>query len=176
MTIRVLSSLYVYDSTLLAMLMTGAEVRAYPEYSAGHFVRTAAGAPLDGAKPSNVGGCPDCIYDYVSGLRYEIDVARPAGSRIRNLMYGGAALGDAQQFVVVVNTERGVLDPADFASVDRRLTRDGTPVFRAVSVVGGDSQVPSASGVSRAACRAGGTCRVRGWSPKVVKAVRAGRG
>lgn len=99
----------------------------------------------------------------MSGLSYEIDIAQAAGSRIRNLTYNGAALDDAQQFVLAVNnyrangggafpfvasarelwsesteirtriaewvTAKGVLDPRDFASVDWKLTREGTPVF-----------------------------------------------
>ncbi|MET9369473.1 5'-nucleotidase C-terminal domain-containing protein [Streptomyces griseoflavus] len=162
-TIRDLSSLYVYDNTLVAKLMTGAQVRAYLEYSAEYFVHTPAGAPVDVDRLTNAGGRPDYNYDYVSGLRYEIDIARPAGSRIRNVTHDGAALDDARQFVFAVNnyrangggafphvasarelwaesteirtriaewvTDKGVLDPADFASADWRLTRDGTPVF-----------------------------------------------
>ncbi|MFF9487831.1 bifunctional metallophosphatase/5'-nucleotidase [Streptomyces sp. NPDC014676] len=162
-TIRDLSSLYVYDNTLVAKLMTGAQVRAYLEYSAEYFVRTAAGAAVDVAKLTNAGGRPDYNYDYVSGLSYDIDIAQPAGSRIRNVTFGGAPLDDAARFVFAVNnyrangggafphvasakelwaesteirtriaewvTAKGVLDPRDFASVDWRLTRDGTPVF-----------------------------------------------
>ncbi|MEW2291659.1 5'-nucleotidase C-terminal domain-containing protein [Streptomyces sp. NPDC006743] len=105
-TIRDLSSLYVYDNTLVAKLMTGAQVRAYLEYSAGYFVQTAAGAAVDVEKLTNAGGRPDYNYDYVSGLAYDIDIAQPAGSRIRNLTYRGAALDDAQQFVLAVNNYR----------------------------------------------------------------------
>ncbi|GHJ98253.1 multifunctional 2',3'-cyclic-nucleotide 2'-phosphodiesterase/5'-nucleotidase/3'-nucleotidase [Streptomyces sp. Y2F8-2] len=162
-TIRDLSSLYVYDNTLVAKLMTGAQLRAYLEYSAEYFVQTAADAPVDMEKLTNAGGRPDYNYDYVSGLAYDIDIAQPAGSRIRNLSFFGAPLDDGQQFVLAVNnyrangggafpyvasarelwsesteirtriaewvTAKGVLDPKDFASVDWRLTRDGTPVF-----------------------------------------------
>ncbi|GAA2263177.1 multifunctional 2',3'-cyclic-nucleotide 2'-phosphodiesterase/5'-nucleotidase/3'-nucleotidase [Streptomyces ruber] len=162
-TIRDLSSLYVYDNTLVAKVMTGAQVRAYLEFSAEYYVRTAAGAAVDVDALTNAGGRPDYNYDYVSGVQYDIDIAQPAGSRIKNLSYGGAPLDDAQRFVFAVNnyrangggafphvasatevwsesteirtriaewvTEKGVLDPKDFASVDWRLTRDGTPVF-----------------------------------------------
>ncbi|MFJ5917709.1 bifunctional metallophosphatase/5'-nucleotidase [Streptomyces ardesiacus] len=105
-TIRDLSSLYVYDNTLVAKLLTGAQVRAYLEYSAEYYVRTAAGAPVDVDKLTNANGRPDYNYDYVSGLAYEIDIAQAAGSRIRNLTYGGAPLDDAQQFVLAVNNYR----------------------------------------------------------------------
>lgn len=162
-TIRDLSGLYVYDNTLVAKLLTGAQVRAYLEYSAQYFVQTAADAVVDPEKLTNANGRPDYNYDYVSGFSYEIDIAQAAGSRIRNLTYNGAALDDAQQFVLAVNnyrangggafphvasatevwsesteirtriaewvTAKGVLDPAEFASVDWKLTRNGTPVF-----------------------------------------------
>ncbi|MER7968772.1 bifunctional metallophosphatase/5'-nucleotidase [Streptomyces sp. NPDC096080] len=162
-TIRDLSGLYVYDNTLVAKVMTGAQLRAYLEFSAEYFVQTAAGAPVDVEKLTNANNRPDYNYDYVSGLSYDIDVAQPAGSRIKNLTYEGAALSDTRQFVLAVNnyrangggafphvasatevwsesteirtriaewvTAKGVLDPKDFASVDWRLTRNGTPVF-----------------------------------------------
>ncbi|MET8895418.1 bifunctional metallophosphatase/5'-nucleotidase [Streptomyces albogriseolus] len=105
-TIRDLSSLYVYDNTLVAKLLTGAQVRAYLEYSAGYFVQTAAGAPVDVGKLTNASGRPDYNYDYVSGVRYDIDIAQPAGSRIRNLTFDGAPVDDAQRFVFAVNNYR----------------------------------------------------------------------
>ncbi|MDO0915727.1 5'-nucleotidase C-terminal domain-containing protein [Streptomyces sp. DT2A-34] len=105
-TIRDLSSLYVYDNTLVAKLMTGAQIKAYLEYSAEYFVQTAADAAVDVEKLTNAGGRPDYNYDYVSGLSYEIDVAQAAGSRIKNLSYNGAALDDAQRFVFAVNNYR----------------------------------------------------------------------
>ena len=162
-TIRDLSSLYVYDNTLVAKLMTGAQLKAYLEYSAEYFVQTAPDAAVDVDKLTNAGNRPDYNYDYVSGLSYDIDIAQAAGSRIKNVTYNGAALDDAQKFVFAVNnyrangggafphvasaqelwsesteirtriaewvTAKGVLDPKDFASVDWKLTRNGTPVF-----------------------------------------------
>ncbi|MFJ9218951.1 bifunctional metallophosphatase/5'-nucleotidase [Streptomyces sp. NPDC102383] len=162
-TIRDLSSLYVYDNTLVAKLLTGAQVRAYLEYSAEYFVQTAAGAAVDVDKLTNANNRPDYNYDYVSGLTYDIDIAQAAGSRIKNVKFDGKDLDDAAQFVFAVNnyrangggafphvasakelwsesteirtriaewvTAKGVLDTADFASVDWKLTRDGTPVF-----------------------------------------------
>ncbi|MFJ4031754.1 bifunctional metallophosphatase/5'-nucleotidase [Streptomyces griseoluteus] len=162
-TIRDLSGLYVYDNTLVAKLLTGAQVRAYLEFSAQYYVQTAPGAPVDVDKLTNAADRPDYNYDYVSGLSYDIDIAQPAGSRIKNLTFGGAPLDDAARFVFAVNnyrangggafpyvasakelwsesteirtriaewvTAKGVLDPKDFASVDWRLTRAGTPVF-----------------------------------------------
>ncbi|WP_086701963.1 5'-nucleotidase C-terminal domain-containing protein [Streptomyces sp. BJ20] len=105
-TIRDLSSLYVYDNTLVAKLLTGAQVRAYLEYSAEYFTQTAAGAPVDVDKLTNAGGRPDYNYDYVSGVTYDIDIAQPAGSRVKNLTFGGVPVDDGQQFVFAVNNYR----------------------------------------------------------------------
>ncbi|MEU2299020.1 bifunctional metallophosphatase/5'-nucleotidase [Streptomyces antibioticus] len=105
-TIRDLSSLYVYDNTLVAKVMTGAQIRAYLEYSAEYFARTAADAVVDVEKLTNAGGRPDYNYDYVSGLSYDIDIAQAPGSRIRNLTFEGAALDDAREFVFAVNNYR----------------------------------------------------------------------
>ncbi|MFF9333299.1 bifunctional metallophosphatase/5'-nucleotidase [Streptomyces albogriseolus] len=105
-TVRDLSSLYVYDNTLVAKVLTGAQVRAYLEYSAAYFVQTAAGAPVDVDRLTNANGRPDYNYDYVSGVRYDIDIAQPAGSRIRNLTFDGTPVDDAQRFVFAVNNYR----------------------------------------------------------------------
>ncbi|MFD4573740.1 bifunctional metallophosphatase/5'-nucleotidase [Streptomyces sp. NPDC058417] len=105
-TIRDLSGLYVYDNTLVAKVLTGAQLRAYLEYSAEYFVRTATDAPVDVAKLTNANNRPDYNYDYVSGLSYDIDVAQAPGSRIRNLTYGGVPLDDAREFVLAVNNYR----------------------------------------------------------------------
>ncbi|MGA5018078.1 5'-nucleotidase C-terminal domain-containing protein [Streptomyces griseoincarnatus] len=105
-TIRDLSSLYVYDNTLVAKLLTGSQVRAYLEYSAEYFTQTAAGAPVDVDKLTNAGGRPDYNYDYVSGVTYDIDIAQPAGSRVKNLTFDGVPVDDGQQFVFAVNNYR----------------------------------------------------------------------
>ncbi|NUV57019.1 twin-arginine translocation signal domain-containing protein [Streptomyces coelicolor] len=105
-TIRDLSSLYVYDNTLVAKLLTGAQLRAYLEYSAEYFTQTAAGTPVDVDKLTNAGGRPDYNYDYVSGVTYDIDIAQPAGSRVKNLTFDGVPVDDGQQFVFAVNNYR----------------------------------------------------------------------
>ncbi|MFJ8945930.1 bifunctional metallophosphatase/5'-nucleotidase [Streptomyces sp. NPDC102395] len=162
-TIRDVAGLYVFENTLEARLMTGAQMKAYLEYSANYYVQTAADAVVDPAKLTNANGTPDYNYDVVGGLTYEIDIAKAAGSRVSNVRFGGAPLADDAQFVFAVNNYRangggnfphvaaakmvwsnsdeirntmiawvkakGSIDPAAFASVDWKLTRNGTPVF-----------------------------------------------
>ncbi|GHC55990.1 bifunctional metallophosphatase/5'-nucleotidase [Streptomyces cinnamoneus] len=105
-TIREVAGLYPFENTLEARVMTGAQVRAYLEFSARYYVQTATGAPVDPAKLTNAEGIPDYNYDVVSGLSYEIDVAKAPGSRIVNLSFDGKPLVDSAEFVLAVNNYR----------------------------------------------------------------------
>ncbi|MET8911691.1 5'-nucleotidase C-terminal domain-containing protein [Micromonospora sp. NPDC004551] len=105
--IRDVAGLYVFDNTLEAVVMTGAEVKAYLEYSAKYFKTWAAGTTidLDNINDPNV---PDYNYDVISGLDYDIDIAKPIGQRITRLVLPGTDTpvpADAQ-FVVAVNNYR----------------------------------------------------------------------
>ncbi|MGW0559099.1 bifunctional metallophosphatase/5'-nucleotidase [Streptomyces sp. NPDC003016] len=162
-TIRDAAGLYPFENTLEARVLTGAQLKEYLEFSAKYYVQTAAGAAVDTSKLTNAGNTPDYNYDVVSGVTYEVDIAKPVGSRIVNLAFGGGPVDAAAEFVLAVNNYRasgggafphiagakqvwvnseeirntiitwvqakGVLDPAEFASVGWRLTRDGVPVF-----------------------------------------------
>ncbi|MGN9792844.1 bifunctional metallophosphatase/5'-nucleotidase [Streptomyces sp. OZ13] len=162
-TIKDAAGLYPFENTLEARLMTGAQLKEYLEFSARYYVQTPAGTPVDTSKLTNANGTPDYNYDAVSGLAYEIDIAKPAGSRIVKLSFEGAPVDPAARFVLAVNNYRasgggnfphiaaaqqlwanseeirntiiawvqakGSVDPAEFASVGWKLTRDGVPVF-----------------------------------------------
>ncbi|MGW7464760.1 bifunctional metallophosphatase/5'-nucleotidase [Streptomyces xantholiticus] len=162
-TIKDAAGLYPFENTLEARLMTGAQLKEYLEFSARYYVQTPAGAPVDTSKLTNAGGTPDYNYDAVSGLTYDIDIAKPAGERIVGLSFEGAPIDPAARFVLAVNNYRasgggnfphvaaarqlwanseeirntiiawvqseGTVDPARFASVGWKLTRDGVPVF-----------------------------------------------
>ncbi|RKF24403.1 bifunctional metallophosphatase/5'-nucleotidase [Micromonospora globbae] len=105
--IRDVAGLYVFDNTLEAVVLTGAEVRAYLEYSAKYFVTLAPGAPVD---PETISDplVPDYNYDALSGVDYDIDIAKPAGQRITRLVLPGTdtPVADDAQFVVAVNNYR----------------------------------------------------------------------
>ena len=105
-SLRDVAGLYVYENTLDARLLTGAQVKDYLEWSAAYFVQTPVGAPVDPAKLTNANNTPDYNYDVVSGVTYDVDVSQPAGSRIVNLSFKGAAIDPAAQFVMAINNYR----------------------------------------------------------------------
>ncbi|MFC4585253.1 bifunctional metallophosphatase/5'-nucleotidase [Sphaerisporangium corydalis] len=105
-SVRDMAGLYVYDNTLLAVKLTGAQIKDYLEYSAKYFAQVAPGAPIDLATLTNAGGTPDYNYDQLSGVTYDIDIAQPAGQRITGLSYGGQPVAADQQFVVAINNYR----------------------------------------------------------------------
>ncbi|WP_239160305.1 bifunctional metallophosphatase/5'-nucleotidase [Virgisporangium ochraceum] len=103
--IKDVAGLYIYDNTLEAVVLTGAEVKAYLEFSAKYFVTHAPGAPVDPATISDP-AVPDYNYDTLSGVDYDIDISRPIGDRITRLDLNGAPVDPAAQFVVAVNNYR----------------------------------------------------------------------
>ncbi|MEU7611409.1 5'-nucleotidase C-terminal domain-containing protein [Micromonospora sp. NPDC049204] len=105
--IRDVAGLYVYDNTLEAVVLSGAEVRAYLEYSAKYFRTVAPGAPVDPEQISDP-AVPDYNYDVFSGLDYDIDISKPVGQRITRLVLTGTDIpvADNAQFVVAVNNYR----------------------------------------------------------------------
>ncbi|SDN73737.1 bifunctional metallophosphatase/5'-nucleotidase [Actinacidiphila guanduensis] len=105
-SLRDVAGLYVYENTLDAKLLTGAQVKDYLEWSAAYFVQTAPDAPVDVTKITNANNTPDYSYDVLSGVSYDIDIAQPAGSRITNLTHAGAPVDPDAQFVLAVNNYR----------------------------------------------------------------------
>jgi 2',3'-cyclic-nucleotide 2'-phosphodiesterase/3'-nucleotidase len=115
-SVRDIAGLYIYDNTLLGIKLTGAQVKAYLEKSAEYFKPAAspgtyAAADLTNATtPTAPNGTPDYNYDVMGGLdqplTYDIDLARPVGSRITGLAYGGVPVTDDQEFVVAINNYR----------------------------------------------------------------------
>ncbi|MFG1751682.1 5'-nucleotidase C-terminal domain-containing protein [Streptosporangium sandarakinum] len=162
-SIRDMAGLYIYDNTLMAVRLTGAQLKDYLEHSAKYFAQLAPDAPVDLSRLTNAGNIPDYNYDQLSGVGYDVDVAKPAGQRITGLSYNGQPVSADQRFVVAVNnyrqsggggfphvsnapvvynaqveirqalidyaTETKIIDSADFAEVNWKLTRDGKPLF-----------------------------------------------
>jgi 2',3'-cyclic-nucleotide 2'-phosphodiesterase/3'-nucleotidase len=115
-SVRDVAGLYIYDNTLLGVRITGADVKAYLEWSAAYFKKQSSGGPYtidqltNAVTPTAPTGTPDYNFDSIRGLdkhlTYQIDVGQDVGSRIVHLQYDGVDVAAGQQFVLAVNNYR----------------------------------------------------------------------
>ncbi len=117
LTFRNAADLYLYPNTLVTMKVSGQQVKAWLECSAGQFnqidVNTEQPQSLinwDGFRTYN--------FDVLDGVNYQIDVTQPAkydgecqvihphAQRIVNLTYQGQPIRDDQTFLIATNNYR----------------------------------------------------------------------
>lgn len=105
LTLRSAADLYFYPNTLAAVKTDGAGVKAWLEKSAERFNR------IDPAKTGEQALINSRFTGYnfdqlQGGIRYVIDVSKPAGQRITTLSFQGKPVEPAQPFIVVTNNYR----------------------------------------------------------------------
>lgn len=113
---RSIETITAFESRTVAVALTGAGVRAHLETAARYFATPAAGGPaiarhiVNASNALHPAGTPDFAYDsmlgYSAPLRYEIDLARPPGDRIRSLTYADSPVDDEMEFAVAMSSHR----------------------------------------------------------------------
>jgi 2',3'-cyclic-nucleotide 2'-phosphodiesterase/3'-nucleotidase/5'-nucleotidase len=95
-----LLALYPFDNTLRAVRITGSRLKEYLEQSARYF----RADPLNRISVND--SVPGYNYDIVAGAKYDIDLRRPVGDRIRNLEVRGRPVRPTDSFTLAVNSYR----------------------------------------------------------------------
>ena len=94
--------IYKFDNTLYRVTVTGAELKAYMEWSAECYNQWKPGDISISFDPEY----PDYLYDMFEGVDYEIDLSQPKGERIKNVMFNGEPLADDAVLTLAVNNYR----------------------------------------------------------------------
>lgn len=105
--------IYKYDNTLMAVNITGKNLLAYMEWTADYFQQTHEGDATIAFNPN----FRAYNYDMLSGINYEIDISKPAGSRITNATIKGKPVDPNATYKLAVNNYRfGTLKSKGWAS------------------------------------------------------------
>ncbi|MDO6708784.1 bifunctional 2',3'-cyclic-nucleotide 2'-phosphodiesterase/3'-nucleotidase [Photobacterium sp. 1_MG-2023] len=136
LTFRNAADLYLYPNTLVALKVTGKEVKEWLECAAGQFNQI----DLTSSAPQSLINWEDFRtynFDVIDGVRYQIDVSQPArydgdcklvnpnAERIRQLTYQDQPLDPAQTFLVATNNYRAY--SAKFAGTGEQYVAFSAP-------------------------------------------------
>ena len=95
-------NIYKFDNTLYRVPVTGAELKAYMEWSAECYNQWKEGDINISFDPEY----PGFRYDMFAGVDYEVNLSKPKGERIENVMFHGKPLEDDQKLTLAVNNYR----------------------------------------------------------------------
>ena len=101
-TVADVAGLYIYDNTLKALRISGAQLRAFLEKSAEYYLPCPGSACARVTNPA----VPGYNFDVVSGVDYTLDLTRPVGQRVVRLERNGRAVMPADSFTMAVNNYR----------------------------------------------------------------------
>jgi 2',3'-cyclic-nucleotide 2'-phosphodiesterase (5'-nucleotidase family) len=97
-----LHNMYPYPNTLVAVEMTGGEIKDYLERAASYFPRY----DFSGRDPEQEPLFAGYQYDTLEGVEYELDITKPVGKRVTHLMYRGRPLRRDALLKVALNSYR----------------------------------------------------------------------
>ncbi|HTY07317.1 MAG TPA: 5'-nucleotidase C-terminal domain-containing protein [Gemmatimonadales bacterium] len=97
---RDLAAVYPYDNTLVAVRISGRQLKEYLERSTRYYRTYAPGQSVINA------AVPGGSFDAVSGVDYQIDLTQPEGQRIRGLLYKGRPVTGVDSFTIALSSYR----------------------------------------------------------------------
>jgi len=110
-----IDDLYLFNNTLTALEISGAELRKWLEYSARSFHQISPGSQDHWLRDHTY---PIYNFDVIFGVTYEFDISRPAlydgegnkrhagPGRVNALCYQGQPIADTQKFVLLTSSYR----------------------------------------------------------------------
>ena len=101
-TVADVAGLYVYDNTLKALRISGAQLRAFIEKSAEYYLPCPGGRCERITNPA----VPGYNFDVVSGVDYTLDLSRPVGQRVVKLSRNGKPVAPTDSFTIALNNYR----------------------------------------------------------------------
>lgn len=117
------TKIYHYENTMQVVEISGAQLKAIMEYQSGRFFNQYR--PGDVTVSFNE-DMRIYHYDVFSGVDYEIDISRPEGQRLVNVMFRGQPLRDDTLLTLALNSHRyGSLRDAGFLSEDQLIMEGG---------------------------------------------------
>lgn len=96
------ADIYKYTNTLMGVNITGENLKKYMEWSASYY-NTYKDGDLTISFNEKI---PGYNYDMFSGVKYNIDISKPVGSRIVNATINGAPIDDKKVYKLAVNNYR----------------------------------------------------------------------
>ncbi len=109
--------IYKYPNTLVGTNITGANLKKYMEWSASYYNAYKEGDVTISFDPKIRG----YNYDMFSGLTYEINLSKPAGNRVENVLWNGKPLDDNRNYRLSLNNYRfGTLLGLELVTMDDR--------------------------------------------------------
>lgn len=149
--------IYKYPNTLVGIEVTGAELKAYMEWSATYY-NTYSPGDINLSFNPNIRGYN---YDMFQGVEYKVDVTKPAGERIVDLKFKGETVKETDTFKLGINNYRygglknmGIIsgspyfesDPKSLRSFIADYIKENTPIAPVVDnnweVIGTDFSHP----------------------------------
>ncbi len=94
--------IYEYNNTLCRLRVTGKELKDYMEWSAAYYNQWTRGDINISFDPD----IPGSYYDMFEGIVYDINLSKPKGERIENVMFRGKPLRDDQTLTLAVTNYR----------------------------------------------------------------------